>query len=462
MPATFFSADFGEQVDTNALTQNLLYILSSTAVVLALLGLILIDTGLVRRQNVLTTSIQKIIGFLIGTVAYMVGGFALWNFQYYQALGVEASFGQAFKDWWFGGSLLREYAQNVDPAVAPGVGNSQIFFAFLALYGGFVCALLHTSVSERIRSGPYYIICAAVGGIVYPVLLWLTWGSTSPLTNAGVHDFVGAYTSYIFAGVFGLVLTLRLRPRAGLFPKPGKPASWIPNSVPLAALGVVVLLFAAPLIVIGCGFIVPGEGFYGVSMTTTGLGLIYVNVIVSFVGGGAVGAVIAYATGNPTHALLGPLAGYVANTAGFDVLKPWETLLVAVAGQLVVAAVYTLVNRRGIDDAKVFPLACAAIVGDLIVGALAWGTPTGGYFGLTGEFGFQHAHITLWWQLVGVAVTVAIAVVSALLLVFVLGAVMKLRVTEEDEITGADSVEWTPKAKPNPLSMPADPAVRTG
>ncbi|MEV0699928.1 hypothetical protein AB0I53_18750 [Saccharopolyspora sp. NPDC050389] len=51
----------------DALTQNLLYILSSTAVVLALLGLILIDTGLVRRQNVLTTSIQKIIGFRSGS-----------------------------------------------------------------------------------------------------------------------------------------------------------------------------------------------------------------------------------------------------------------------------------------------------------------------------------------------------------------------------------------------------------
>ncbi|TKG72461.1 hypothetical protein [Prauserella endophytica] len=456
-PTTVLAAAFPDQVDSDALTQNLLYILSSTAIILALLGLILIDSGLVRRQNVLSTSVQKLVGFTIGTLAFMVGGFALWNYQYYVALGVEGSLVQAFKDWWFGGALLRNYAHNIDPAVAPGVGNSQIFFAFLALYGGFVCALLHTSASERIRSAPYYVICAVVGGVLYPVLLWLTWGSTSPLTNAGLHDFVGAYTSYIFAGIFGLVLTIRLRPRVGLFPKPGQQTTWAPNSIPLAALGIVVLLFAAPLIVMGCGFIVPGEAFYGVSMTTSGLGLVYANVIISMVGGGVVGAVIAHSTRNPTHALLGPLAGYVANTTGFDVFQPWETLLVSATGPLVVLVVYNFVNRRGIDDAKVFPLACATIVGGLLVGLLAWGTPTGGYFGLDGAYGFQHAQITLWWQLVGVVVTVAVAALSAFALVSLLGTVMKMRVDEDDEVAGIDRIGWNPAAK----SVDAAPQVGT-
>ncbi|GAA3541125.1 hypothetical protein [Nocardioides daeguensis] len=443
---------FGDQVNSDAFTQNFFYIMSSAAVVLGLLGLILVDSGLVRTGNVLSTAIQKLTAFAIGTAAYMVVGFALWNYQYNKAFGVPDGFSQAIKDWWFGGNFMNDYAQNIDSAVAPGAGNSQIFFVFLAVYGGFVCALVHTAASERIRSAPLYVISAFIGGLIYPVVLWLTWGSTSPLTNAGTHDFVGAYSSYIFAGSFGIVLTLKLKPRLGLFPKPGQSATWAPHNVPLALFGVVVLLFAAPLIVMGCGFFVPEDGYYGVSMTTSGLGLVYTNVFVSFAVGGLVGGAIAYKTHNPVHAILGPISAYVANTTAFDVLKPWETVLVSISGPVVVAVAYTWVNKRGIDDAKVFPLACAAIVGDLIVGVLAWGTATGGYFGLEGDYGFQHAEINLWWQILGILVTVGIGVVSALALVTVLGTFMQLRVSPEDEINGIDAARWGPRTEEVPAA----------
>ena len=230
----------------------------------------------------------------------MVAGFALWNYQYNKAFGVQDGLWQAVKDWWLGGNFTNEFAQKIDPAVAPGVGNSQIFFVFLAVYGGFVCALVHTSASERLRSFPLYAISAVIGGVIYPVVLWLTWGSTSPLTNAGLHDFVGAYSAYIFAGAFGLVLTMKLKPRSGLFPNPGSPATWAPNNVPMALLGVAVLMFAAPLIVMGCGFFVPNDGYYGVSMTTSGLGIVYTNVFVAFAVGGIVGAIIAHVTRTPS------------------------------------------------------------------------------------------------------------------------------------------------------------------
>lgn len=436
---------FGDQVSVDAFVQNFFYIIASTAVVLAVLGLVLVDAGLVRKENVLATAVQKLLAFGIGTAAYMVVGFALWNYQYNKAFDVPNGFTQAVKDWWFGGHFMQDFAQRIDPASAPGVGNSQIFFVFLAVYGGFVCTLVHTAASERLRSGPLYAISAAIGGIVYPIVLWLTWGSTSPLTNAGTHDFVGAYSAYIFSGAFGLVLTLRLKPRLGFFAEPGLPATWAPNNVPLALFGVVVLMFAAPLIVMGCGFFVPDDGYYGVSMTTSGLGIVYTNVFVSFAVGGIVGGVLAYVTRNPVHAIVGPISGYVANTTGFDVFKPWETLIVSIVGPLVVAAVYGWVDKRRIDDAKVFPLACAALVGDVCVGLLAWGTPTGGYFGLEGDYGFQHAQIDLGWQLVGIVVTIAIGVVSAFVLLTVIGAITPLRVSAEEELNGID---WSPRHEP--------------
>jgi ammonia channel protein AmtB len=241
-----------------------------------------------------------------------------------------------------------------------------------------------------------------------------------------------------------------------MYPKPGEAATWLPSNVPLALFGVVVLMFAAPLIVMGCGFLVPGDAYYGISMTTSGLGVVYTNVFVSFVVGGLVGALLAYRTRNAVHAILGPISGYVANTTSFDVLKPWETAVVALIGPLVVAAAYSWVARRGIDDAKIFPLACAAVVGDLAVGLLAWGTPTGGYFGLEGEYGFQHAEINVWWQLIGNVVTIVIAVVSAVVLVTLLGRVTQLRVSEAEELNGIDAARWTPRSEP--ISATMEPA----
>ncbi len=445
---------FGDQVSSDAFAQNLFYLLASTAVVPAVLRLLLVDMGLVRSGNVLTTAIQKLVAFAIGTAAYMVAGFALWNYQYNKAFGVQDGLWQAVKDWWLGGNFTNEFAQKIDPAVAPGVGNSQIFFVFLAVYGGFVCALVHTSASERLRSFPLYAISAVIGGVIYPVVLWLTWGSTSPLTNAGLHDFVGAYSAYIFAGAFGLVLTMKLKPRSGLFPNPGSPATWAPNNVPMALLGVAVLMFAAPLIVMGCGFFVPNDGYYGVSMTTSGLGIVYTNVFVAFAVGGIVGAIIAHVTRNPVHAILGPISGYVANTTSFDIFKPWETMLVAIVGPVAVMVAYNWVNKRGIDDAKIVPLAFATIMGDLVAGVIAWGTPTGGYFGLEGNYAFQHAEINVFWQALGIVITLAIGAASAYVLVAVLGSFTRLRFDEHDEVGGLDAALWSPR-DPEPL----EPAV---
>jgi ammonia channel protein AmtB len=96
--------------------------------------------------------------------------------------------------------------------VAPAQNTFQIFIAFLALYSGFICVLIHFAGAERLRPLPYYIMCVGIGAGAYPFLLYLTWGSTSPLTTRGVHDFVGVFVAYIFAGVFALMLARKLGP----------------------------------------------------------------------------------------------------------------------------------------------------------------------------------------------------------------------------------------------------------
>ena len=436
---------FPEQVSVETFADNLLYVLAASAVVLVVAGLILIDLGTAKRRNVLDLTVQRFVGFLIGTLSYFIVGYAIWIWQFNEAFAVPNALWEAIQAWWLGGDALNTYAQNLDPALFPAHNTFQIFAAFLAVYAGFVCVLVHFAGAERLKALPYYIMCVGIGGVAYPFTLYLTWGSVSPLTTRGTHDFIGIFVAYIFAGTFGLMLAKRLGPRAGVFkPHPTLGDRGEPYNLGLTTVGVTLLLFAIPFIALGCGYWIPDLGYFGISLTTSGLGVVFNNVFIAYAVGGVVGGLIAYRTGNVIHALLGPLAGYVAGNAALDVVSTWEMALIALFAPFVVWAVYEWLRRNEIDETKIIPLGLGAgIYGALVVGFVAWGDKTGGYFGITeGTYAFQGAEINPLWQLIGIAATMGIAVVAGVVLIYGLDKVMGLRVPDEEEVEGLDEVSW--------------------
>ena len=56
---------FPGQATTDDLLSTFIYLLGAVAVILVIVGLFLVDTGLVRRRNVLDTVVQKIGGAVI-------------------------------------------------------------------------------------------------------------------------------------------------------------------------------------------------------------------------------------------------------------------------------------------------------------------------------------------------------------------------------------------------------------
>jgi ammonia channel protein AmtB len=74
----------------------------------------------------------------------------------------------------------------------------------------------HFAAAERIKALPDYIMCAGIGGVAYPFVLYFTWGSASPITARGTHDFIGVFVAYIFAGTFALMLARRQLTRRAL------------------------------------------------------------------------------------------------------------------------------------------------------------------------------------------------------------------------------------------------------
>lgn len=451
---------FADQVSTNQLVQNLLYASGTVGALVILAGLLLIDMGDVRRVNVFDSVIQKLIGFFIGFATYFLIGFAIWNWQYYVAFGETNPYWQSISDWWLGGTLASDFAQRVDPDVAAALNNQQIFIFFLAAFAGIINVLIGLCVTERIKPSAYYVV-SFVAAIGSSVLSWLTWGSTGPITNLGFHDFFGAGFVYVFAGAMGIVLAYRLGWRPGMFrPHPQVPEHR-PYNLGISTIGLVMILAGLPMVILSCGFFFAPEAlFVSVNMSDTSIGIAFNNLGLSWAGGALTGALIAYLTKNFMYTLLGPLAGYLSGAPAFDIYQPWQMFLVALGAPVVVYLAFEWTQRRGLDDEKSPLLLAAPAYGLLMVGLIKWGTPQSGYFGVeSGAYAYQHAQVTVWWQLLGLGASVGMGVVTAMVLVFVLERTIGLRLPEEVQVKGCDLHYWgiTHDLEPMPTVAAPDP-----
>jgi ammonia channel protein AmtB len=452
-----------EQVTTNSLAQNIVYASGTLGALVILAGLLLVDVGGVRRVNVFDTVIQKLIAFFIGFVVYFLVGFAIWNWQYYVAFDIPDPYWQSIKDWWLGGSLSGAFAQDVDPAqevMGANLNNQQIFIFFLACFAGIINVLIGLAVTERIKASAYFAISAVVA-VVSSLLSWLTWGSTGPLTNEGYHDFFGAGFVYVFAGAVALVLVRRLGGRPGMYSPHRLVGDYRSYNLGLTTIGLVLIITGLPFVILSCGFFFQPEGvealFVGVNMSDTSIGVAFNNLGLAWAGGALTGAVIAYKTRKYIYTLLGPFAGYVAGSPAFDIYAPWEMFLVSAAAPFVAYAVYEWTQRREIDEHKLIPLFLGVgSYGILIAGVLNWGTPGGGYFGVTeGDYAFQHAEVNLLWQALGLAVCVAAGLATGWVMSFILERTTGLGVTEEIQVAGYDASYWDIVHDLEPAAVPA-------
>ncbi|HEV3377633.1 MAG TPA: hypothetical protein VG126_10190 [Thermoleophilaceae bacterium] len=447
-----------EQVTTNSLAQNIVYASGTLGALVILAGLLMVDIGGVRRVNLFDTVIQKLIAFFIGFVVYFLIGFAIWNWQYYVAFDIDQPYWTAIKDWWLGGSLSGALAQDMSleqNAMSANLNNQQIFIFFLACFAGIINVLIGLAVTERIKASAYFAI-SAVCAVVSSLLSWLTWGSTGPLTNEGYHDFFGAGFVYVFAGAVALVLVRKLGQRPGMYSPHRIVGEYRSYNLGLTTIGLVLIITGLPFVILSCGFFFQPEGvealFVGVNMSDTSIGVAFNNLGLAWAGGALTGAVIAYRTKKYIYTLLGPFAGYVAGSPAFDIYAPWEMFLVSAAAPLVAYAVYEWTQKREFDEHKLIPLFLGVgSYGILIAGVLNWGTPGGGYFGLTeGDYAFQHAEVNLLWQAIGLAVCIAAGLLTGWVMTAILGR--NLGVSDDVQVAGYDATYWDIVHDPLPVT----------
>jgi Amt family ammonium transporter len=250
-------------------------------------------------------------------------------------------------------------------------------------------------------------------------------------------------------GIAALAGSLVLGPRLGKYGPDGKPRSLAGHNIPMAGLGVFILLF----------------GWFGFNAASTfaATDVRFAVVATNTAIAGAVGSVAAMfyvmkRMGKPDPGMLmnGMLAGLVAITAPCAFVAPWAAAVIgAIAAILIVEAVLFF-ERKGIDDpvGAISVHGVGGVFGVLCIGLFADGRYGGGWNltdtgvtkgkGVTGLFyDFDLGIRQLGSQAIG-----------ALVIIFVMGAVAfgffkiqnkltkgGIRSTEADEIAGLDRPE---------------------
>jgi Amt family ammonium transporter len=366
------------------------WMLTSTALVLMMTipGLALFYGGMVRKMNVLATAMQSFAICCLVTILWMVIGYSL-----------------AFTE---GGSLFGGFSRILLGGMEPGGSHplaasipESVFMTFQMTFAIITPALIAGAFADRMKFSAMLWFMGLWLVLVYAPIAHMVWGG-GLLGSWGVLDYAGGTVVHINAGVAGLVAALVLGKRKGY------------GKVPFPPHNLVYSLIGASLLWVGwfgfnAGSAVAADARAGMAMAVTQIAT-------------AAAAV----------------AGLVAITPASGFVLPGGALVIGIAAGVICFFASTAVkNAIGYDDSlDAFGVhGVGGIVGALLTGVFATMTVTGAAdpVGMLDGNGAQ-----LFTQLKGVVVTIVYCGVVTAIILYVIKAVVGLRVSEEEERDGLD------------------------
>lgn len=384
------------------------FMMICTALVLfmTLPGVALFYGGLLRSKNVLSMLTQVTVTFAMVCVLWVLYGYSL-----------AFSEGNAF----FGG-FQTAMLKGIGIDSVTGTFSQMIHVAFQASFACITVALVVGGFAERIRFSAVVIFAAIWFTISYLPIAHMVWGGGF-LAADGALDFAGGTVVHINAASAGLVGAYLLGKRAGF----GKEA-FKPHNLPMVFTGASILY-------------VGWFGFNaGSASAANGIAaLAFLNTVVA-----TAGAILSWTfaewivRGKPSllGACSGCIAGLVAITPAAGTVGIGGGLIIGLVGGVAgLWGVVTLKKWLNVDDTcDVFGV--HGVCG--IVGCLLTGVFTSASLGGTGYAeGVTMSHQVL-IQLMSVAITLVWSGVAAFIAFKVAGAIVGLRVPEEQEREGLD------------------------
>jgi|TARA_Y100000294_G_scaffold175087_1_gene194440 Amt family ammonium transporter len=391
-------------------TGDTAWMLTSTALVLMMTipGVAMFYGGMVRKKNVLATAMQSFAVACLMTVLWMIIGYSL-----------------AFTD----GGAANALVGGLDKVLLRGMGVGDlsgtipetVFMTFQMTFAIITPALITGALADRMKFSSLLVFLGLWMVLVYaPITHWV-WGGGF-LADAGVLDFAGGTVVHINSGVAALVGAMVLGRRRGYGTENMAPHNLILSIIGASMLWVGWFGFNA-------GSAVAANGSAGMAMAVTQIATAAAALswmVIEWI-----------SRGKPSvlGIVSGAVAGLVAITPASGFVDPFGALIIGIAAGLVCYwGAVVLKPKLGYDDSlDVFGVhGLGGITGAILTGVFAveaiGGTP--------GLFEGNGGQVLI--QLEGIAATIIYCAIVTFVLLKVIGAVMGLRVDEEEEVTGLD------------------------
>jgi Amt family ammonium transporter len=411
-------------------------------------GFAMVETGFSRSKNAVHVIMTNFVIFAIGCIVYWAVGFA---FQFggagtFTTLGGgEALAGSTWGLIGHDGFFLSGHAYDV--AIIA-------MFFFQLVFMDTTATIPTGAMAERWKFSAFVPYAVFISAILYPIYGNWVWGGgwlaalgrTLSLGH-GTVDFAGSSVVHAVGGFAALAGAMVLGPRLGKFGKDGKARAILGHNIPLAILGVIILVF---------GWV----GFNGAS-TLAATDLRFTIAIVNTFIACSTGCLAAmflvwklWGKPDPSMTANGMLAGLVAITAPCAFVTPIGAAIIGIGGGLLVVGSIVFVERvLKVDD----PVGAVSVHGVnglwglLAVGLFADGSYGAGWNGVEGTVrGLFYGGG--WGQLgaQGLAAVVVVAWAFGLMYVFfrVQKKVQGIRVTRDEESIGLDIPEMGVPAYP--------------
>ena len=385
-------------------------LLSSTFVFLMQLGFAMIESGMCRQVNVISTYAKNILDFTFGSIAAM-------TFGYYIAYGVDV------------------FNFAVDDPRQSAVFNYLVYQATAA-------TILSGAIAERVSLYGYIVLSIFVSGFVFAVVVRMTWaGGFLSTLDPPFHDFAGSAVVHVCGGAAAFSGAFVVGPRNGRW-DPHKHGDFMPHDVK-SVLGGVLILWVAwygfnPGSTVGMSSYVDAQQASHAALTTTMSAA--TSGVVALLLSRAHHWYVSYTTASEKSGMEidvlslanGILAGLVSITAGCDVVSiPTSCIIGAAGGVIYYATVLFVGPVLRIDDVvDAVPVHFSTGVWGVL--AVGFFHPQQGYV-YSGEWGL------MWSQLLGAATITLVSGGSVFIVSITLHFFDLLRVDIETEAKGLDT-----------------------
>lgn len=406
-----------EQVDVNAphiFIDNAFMVVCAILVIFMQAGFAMVEMGLTRAKNAAHMMLKNLLDFVVGALGFAFIGYHI-AFNGADWVGFE---------WLWGGPL--------DQAPVAANLTMPVHFLFNLGFAAAAATIVSGAVAERVKFKAYFICAIVISTLVYPVVVsWVWGGGWLSKMDTPFIDFAGSGVVHITGGAAALVGAVILGPRIGRFDEDGNSTPIPGHNLPMATLGVFILL-------------VGWFGFTSGALLSADLqiGMIAVTTALGAAGGGIGSTVASWLTVKTPDVTLignGVLGGLVSVTAGVANIGVFSAVIIGLIAGVITTNGVLLLDRAGIDD----PVGAVPV--HLMSGA--WGLFALGFLadpdvvpGADGPAGLLYGGSAsqLISQITGIAAIFTFSAVTVGVVFLVLQSLGWLRVSVEAETVGLD------------------------